>query len=158
MTEPGFFDPEHPRFSRPCPDTANPCGQLHDCSGHAYDWDEEELGVAIGPRRPCRKARMANQFVCSRHGGKAPQAIAAAQRRGAAAADSAIAALEHIIEDPATPLINRLRAIKQLTDLVIPKPEQQPFDLREAVRARPEILVELLDMVEADPSILEGVE
>lgn len=65
----------------PCPK----CNDFHQrpggkptCAGHT--------GRVTGPMRPCQTWPMTGQTVCSSHGGKAPQNVAAAKRRIEAAA------------------------------------------------------------------------
>lgn len=81
--------------SEPVVVTCVTCGQVHErCSAHVRG-------------RPCRRSPMAGQRVCSTHGGRAPQNIAAARRRLAQA--EALASLAEVevvpIGDPVDELV-----------------------------------------------------
>ena len=70
------------RHPKAFPDPCTRCGQAHKrCSGHAdiYDNGDYKTGSVIGIR-PCMKWPMHGQRVCSTHGGKGRNRVAAARQ------------------------------------------------------------------------------
>lgn len=92
--------------------TCDTCGQDHpSCIGHVTK--DPETRDPITPR-PCRKPAMKDQQVCATHGGKSPNALAAAEeRRAQAKADALVTDLWTKLTD-AAPVTDPLAAMLQL--------------------------------------------
>jgi len=99
------------------------CGQRHTrCTGHV---DSLPDGTVID-LRPCHKWPRKGANVCQKHGGNAPQVIAATQRRKVEASAMKLLGVEGYepIIDPYTALANVAGEIVKLKDVLLERVEE----------------------------------
>jgi hypothetical protein len=117
------------------------------CSAHLSD----------GSGQGCKKAAMRGQSVCRSHGGAAPAARAAADRRLDALLPKALNRVEHTIDDMSIDAAVRLRAsfgvmdrrgIGEVSTLRV-EHVQEPVDVRTLVARSLQVVLGALDLGDA---------
>lgn len=83
MPDPGIDPCDARTWPASCPDCGEDLTKSRQCMGHTKVRDDD--GTPTGERRHCRNRAKVGQTVCGAHGGKAPQALAAAELRLAGA-------------------------------------------------------------------------